>query len=114
MGPSGQEESDVEPGDRRQAAALNHLLGQIGLSTDERAQWWNLVAHSEVGGRTATQAWLAGDADAVTALVEQWYTASSDAAGRAGRDPEFLALLRRKLADLDERASRGGSLHRSA
>lgn len=114
MGTSGHEESSLEPGDRRQAAALNHLLGQIGLSKDERTQWWNLVAHSELGGRTATQAWLAGDAEAVAALVEQWYAASSDAAGRAARDPEFLALLRRKLANLDEQASRGGSLHRSA
>lgn len=114
MGPSGNEESSLEPGDRRQAAALNHLLGQIGLSKDERTQWWNLVAHSELGGRTATQAWLAGDAEAVTALVRHWYAASSDAAGRAARDPEFLALLRRKLADLDQRVSRGGPLHRSA
>lgn len=114
MGPSGHEKSSLEPGDGRQAAALNHLLGQIGLSKDERTQWWNLVAHSELGGRTATQAWLAGDAEAVTALVEQWYAASADAAGRAGRDPEFLALLRRKLTDVDERVSRGGPLHRSA
>jgi hypothetical protein len=114
MGTSDHEESGLDPGDRRQAAALNHLLGQIGLSKDERSQWWNLVVHSELGGRTATQAWIAGDAEAVTALVEQWYAASADAAGRAGRDPEFLALLRRKLTDLDEQASRGGSLHRSA
>jgi hypothetical protein len=114
MGISDHEESNSDPGDHRQAAALNHLLGQIGLSKDERSQWWNLVTHHELGGRTATQAWLAGDAEAVTALVERWYAASADAAERAARDPEFLTVLRQKLADLNERTSRNGPLHRSA
>ncbi len=54
----------------RQAAAVNHLFGQIGLSGDEPTEWWNLVAHRELGHRTATQAWLADDTETVRALVE--------------------------------------------
>jgi hypothetical protein len=115
MSPTDHDENTSSPEDRhRQAAALNHLLGEIGLSKGEQSQWWNLVAHAELGGRTATQAWLAGDAESVTAIVEQWYAASTEAAGRASHDPEFLAHLRQKLADLDKRVLRGGPLHRSA
>jgi hypothetical protein len=97
----------------RQAAALNHLLGEIGLSTAEQTTWWNLVAQAELGNRTATQAWLAGDNEAVKALVERWYEASKLAADRASGDPEFLVTLRRKIAELDRRLS-GNSIHRSA
>lgn len=114
MNASGHEENGFDPGGRRQAAAFNHLLGEIGLSNNERTQWWNFVAHDELGGRTATQAWLAGDTDAVIALVERWYRASTDAADRAAHDPNFLALLQRKLTESIERTSPGGPLHRSA
>lgn len=114
MSPPDHNERSANAEERRQAAALNHLLGEIGLSEGEQSQWWNLVAYAELGGRTATQAWLAGDTDAVTALIEGWYAASAEAAGRAASDPALLALLRQKLADVDERITRGGPLHRSA
>jgi hypothetical protein len=32
----------------RQASALNHLLGEIGLSRNEETAWWNLVAQPEL------------------------------------------------------------------
>jgi len=109
------DESPLSPEDgHRKTAALNHLLGQIGLSNGDLTQWWNLVGDDLLEGRTPTQAWLAGDTEAVTTLVKRWYEASTGAAGRASGDPEFLALLRAKLATLDERVSGGGPLHRSA
>lgn len=95
----------------RQAAALNHLLGEIGLSSNEQTQWWNLVAHRELGNRTATQAWLAGDTEAVKALVGRWYDATKSAANRASGTPEFLVVLRERLAELDQRFF--SSLHRT-
>jgi hypothetical protein len=96
----------------RRAAALNHLLGEIGLSSNESTTWWNLVAHRELGNRTATQAWLAGYTEAVKALVERWYEATKSAADRASGTPEFLVALREKLAELDERFF--SSIHRTA
>jgi hypothetical protein len=98
----------------RRAAALNHLLGQIGLSKDEQTEWWNLVVHADLGGRTATQAWLAGDIQGVTSLVERWYAASTDAAARAATIPAFVAQMRQRLVTLNERARRDGPLHRTA
>jgi hypothetical protein len=55
-----------------------------------------------------TQAWLAGDSAQVTSLVESWYAAGAKEAERAGGDPDFLAMLRRKLAELED-----GPLNRS-
>lgn len=97
---------DVDPleGGRR-AAAVNHLLGRIGLTAPEQTQWWNHVAHDELGGRTATQAWLAGDVDAVTALVDKWYAASECAAREASSDSARLDHLRAELARLEERTA---------
>lgn len=99
---------------RRQAAALNHLLGEIGLSRDEQHTWWNLVAQRELGNRTATQAWLAGDTDAVRALIERWYEMTKTAADRASGSPEFLAHLRKKITELNERPFLSGSIGQSA
>jgi hypothetical protein len=96
----------------REAAALNHLLGEIGLSPTEQTQWWNHVAHDELDGRTPTAAWLAGDVDAVRALVERWFDASKVAAGRARGNDELLALLRERLSRLDDGPSAG--IRRSA
>jgi hypothetical protein len=85
----------------RQAAALNHLLGEIGLTTNEQTTWWNLVAQPDLGNRTATRAWLDGETEQVRALVERWYEKSKLAAERASNSPDFLALLRQKLSELD-------------
>jgi hypothetical protein len=108
-------ESGMSPEEaQRQAAAINHLLGEIGLTHEEQTTWWNLVAHHELGGRTATAAWLAGDTDGVRTLVEAWYAASTAAGRRAASNPEVLALLRRQLSELDDRAAHKGRVHRSA
>jgi hypothetical protein len=85
----------------RQAAALNHLLGEIGLTKNEQTAWWNLVAQPDLGNRTATRAWLDGDINQVRELVEHWYENSKSAADRASKSPEFLAMLRQKLSEID-------------
>jgi hypothetical protein len=36
---------------QQQAAALNDLLGAIGLTTSEQTGWWNLTALAELRGR---------------------------------------------------------------
>jgi hypothetical protein len=54
----------------REAARLNEALEKLGYSDDALSLWWNDGAHSELGWRSAAQAWEAGDHDAVVALVE--------------------------------------------
>lgn len=99
---------------QRQAAALNHLLGEIGLSRpDDRSEWWNLVAHPELGNRTATQAWLAGDTEAVRGLVEDWYAESQAATRQAMQDEALMAQVRERLTVLNERYD-ACRLHRTA
>jgi hypothetical protein len=71
------EQDDAVAADRerlRLAAAVNHRLGETGLRhPGDRIRWWNGVRHAELGGRTATEAWLDGDTTAVRGLVERWH-----------------------------------------
>jgi hypothetical protein len=99
---------------RREAAALNHILGEIGLTSDEQVTWWNVVAQADLGNRTATQAWLAGDVEGVTALVKGWYAKSRSAADQASHSPEFLGTLRAKLADLEKWPYGDSPVHQTA
>jgi hypothetical protein len=81
---------------QRKAAAINCLLGQIGLSNGKETEWWNHRSYPELGDRTPTQAWLAGDEEGVRDLVDKWYADSQSAIDEHRRDPEFMAMLRRK------------------
>lgn len=87
----------------RRAAAVNELLGRIGLSTGNATEWWNFTAYPELGGRTPTQAWLAGDHDAVEKLVWNWFEHSRVAAERADQDPEATARVERRRRELAAR-----------
>ena len=53
-----------------EAARLNALLRTAGFTDAAVTLWWNQFAHSELDGRTALQAWLAGDHAQVTELVK--------------------------------------------
>lgn len=77
----------------RRAAAVNEILSRIGRSSGEQSEWWNHFAYDELGNRTPTQAWLAGDYEAVERLVLSWYERSEAAADRARSDPAFLRML---------------------
>lgn len=80
----------------RRAAGINNLLENIGLSQGEVTEWWNHRSYRELGDRTPTQAWLAGDEQAVRALIDRWYEESESATEQRRQDPEFMAMLRRK------------------
>jgi hypothetical protein len=81
---------------QRKAAAINYLLGQIGLSNGRETEWWNHQSYVELGNRTPTQAWLDGDEDGVRNLVDKWYADTQDGIDLHRQDPEFMAMLRRK------------------
>jgi hypothetical protein len=85
---------------QRRAAALNVLLGQIGLSEGKETEWWNFHAYDELGGRTPTQAWLAGDEKAVEQLVRNWYAETERVLEERRRDQNFMAMLGGKIAAL--------------
>ena len=85
---------------QRQAAAINYLLGQIGLSDGRTTEWWNHQSYPELGDRTPTEAWLAGDEDGVRKLVDKWYADTESAIDQHRRDPEFMEMLRRKVEAL--------------
>lgn len=91
----------------RRAAALNEVLGRIGLSTTASTNdWWNLTSYPELGGRTPTQAWLAGDHETVEALVVSWFDRSEQAAARALDDESFVRMLDSRRKALAEAAAR--------
>jgi hypothetical protein len=59
----------------REAARINHALSKAGFTDAAATQWWNHVGHPKLLGRTATQAWLAGEYAAVIDVVEQLVSA---------------------------------------
>jgi hypothetical protein len=82
---------------QRKAAAINYLLGQIGLSNGRETEWWNHQSYPELGDRTPTQAWLAGDEEGVRKLVDKWYAETRAAVDHHRSDPEFMAKIREKI-----------------
>jgi len=84
----------------RRASAVNELLRQIGLSSGGATDWWNFAAYKDLGNRTPTQAWLAGDEDAVRALVDKWYADTVATGKRLRSDPAFSAKVRTRLEKL--------------
>jgi hypothetical protein len=90
---------------QRKSAAINHLLGRIGLSEGKATEWWNHQSYPELGDRTPTEAWLAGDEIGVRKLVDRWYDDTQSAIDEHRRDPEFMAMLRRKAEALRTKLS---------
>lgn len=59
------------PQAHREAERLNYLLAKVGYEDGLGTQWWNSVAHPELDGRTALEAWQAGDhEEEVTRLAD--------------------------------------------
>ncbi len=75
------------------APAIDDLLEGIATSTNEEGEWWNSSTYEELGGRTPTKAWRAGDHEAVVRLVHIWYERSEQRAEQAPNDPAFLEML---------------------
>jgi hypothetical protein len=87
---------------RQVAAGLNQILVELGKPRQEISDWWNLIAFSHLGGRTPTQAWLAGDYEEVRDLVRSMYEDSADSALRLKQSASFAELVDR------DRESRSG------
>jgi hypothetical protein len=84
----------------RRAASVNELLRQISQSNGAITEWWNHAQYPQIGNRTPTQAWLAGDHQAVEQLVAEWCATSEAAAERHRNDAQFMAMLRKKSTAL--------------
>jgi hypothetical protein len=84
----------------RRTAAFNELVHAIAHSTGEPTEWWNYSRYEQLGDRTPTEAWLAGDHEAVEQLLMDWYAASEAAVERHRNDPEFMAMIREKSTAL--------------
>ena len=75
------------------------MLDQIKHGT--MADWFNRLspaAYERTGGRSLTEAWQAGDRDAVVAILDDWDAASQTTAERQQGDPEFLAMVEARRA----------------
>jgi hypothetical protein len=95
-----QELSDEQ---RRQVAAgLNRILVELGQSEQTISDWWNLIAFPQLGGRTPTQAWLAGDYNDVRDFIRSLYEESVQAMMRLKQVPSFTELVDR---DRESRSS---------
>ena len=63
-----------------------------------------MSTYDELAGRTPTEAWLAGDHEAVEQLVQIWYERSEQAAERARNDPDFMEMLEERRRAIAARA----------
>ena len=87
----------------RQLAAFHELLGRIGLSTGKAGEWWNLQTYPELGDRTPTEAWLAGDHEGVEKLLRSWHDDSSATVERVRSDPERIRRIEQRRRELAAR-----------
>ena len=49
---------------------LLDVLRKVGYGDMAASKWWNETEHEELGGRTAAEAWVAGDQTGVRRVVE--------------------------------------------
>jgi hypothetical protein len=68
-------------------------------------EWFNLSTYPELDNRTPSEAWAAGDRDAVVELVDSWYEATERAVERHRADPEFMQMLRDRSAAIAAKRS---------
>jgi hypothetical protein len=87
---------------RQVAAGLNQMLVELGEAEQEISDWWNLIGFPQLGGRTPTQAWLAGDYENVRDLVRSLYEDSAQSAIRLKKSASFAELVNR---DRESRSS---------
>jgi hypothetical protein len=67
--------------------------------------WFNMSTFPELGNRTATEAWQAGDHEAVERLIDRWYADAESRVERRRADPKFMEMLdRRREALIARRA----------
>lgn len=89
--------------DRYRERARADILSRIEHGSD--SDWFNLRTYLELGNRTLTEAWRAGDRDAVIEVLDLWRESSEHVAQRALADPELLQELRDRSAEIAVQAS---------
>jgi hypothetical protein len=82
---------------REQARA--DLIEQIAKGTPH--DWFNMSTSRLLGDRTPTEAWQAGDHEAVERMIDQWYAEAEAHAERRRNDPKFMAMIERRREALD-------------
>jgi hypothetical protein len=95
---------------REQARA--DLIEQIAKGTPH--DWFNMSTSQLLGDRTPTEAWQAGDHEAVERLIDQWYAEAEAHAERRRNDPKFMAMIKRRSEELDAKRAEADKHRRSA
>jgi hypothetical protein len=76
--------------------------------------WFNMTTYAELGDRTPTDAWQAGDHQVVELLIDKWYADSEASAERHRNDPKFMAMIDRRREAMDAARSIADKQRRSA
>jgi hypothetical protein len=98
--------------DPYRALARADLIDRI--SNGNNRDWWNMTTYPELGDRTATEAWQAGDHAAVELLIDKWYAEAEAHAERRRNDPKFMAMIERRSEELDAKRAEADKHRRSA
>ena len=88
----------------RRQTAIDDLLNRIATPSGESDEWWNASAHEVLGGRTPTEAWLAGDHDGVLRVIAGWYQQSDERAEQIRNDPAMLEMIEDRRRSVAEKA----------
>ena len=85
-------------------SAVDELVNRIATSSGDSDEWWNASTHEELGGRTPTEAWLAGDHDGVMRVVAGWYQQSDERAEQIRNDPAMFEMIKDRRRSIAEKA----------
>ena len=88
----------------RRQAATDELVNRIASSSGDSDEWWNARTHEELGGRTPTDAWLAGDHDGVMRVIAGWYQQTDERAEQIRNDPAMLEMIEDRWRSVAEKA----------
>jgi hypothetical protein len=76
--------------------------------------WFNRTNYPEIGDRTPTEAWQAGDHEALERLIDQWYAEAEAHTERRLNDPKFSAIIESRREALAAKRSTEASKRNSA
>jgi hypothetical protein len=88
----------------RRQAAIDELVDRIATSSGDSDEWWNATAQEDLGGRTLTEAWLAGDHGGVMRVIAGWYQQSDERAEQIRNDPAMLEMIEVRRRSVAEKA----------
>jgi hypothetical protein len=88
------------------AGGVDGHVNRIATSSGASDEWWNARTHEVLGGRTPTEARLAGDHDGVMRLIAGWYEQSDDRAEQIRNDPAMLEMMEDRRRSIAEKGHR--------